>query len=168
MFPRKWDVNVENLHLWEVKSRKKSFLVLSLMAFFVVGALEDFLWVCWRFVGMRVGRLIWVNISKWNYQFDAPRQSGLDIIKAACYVVKQVNVYRTSLPAHKGEVWWVSSPFQIWVHWLNARVSAAPQDLYCSPLSTETATPSVNLQNIARTAPVEVSQNFNQCSQIKF
>lgn len=113
----------------------------------------------------------WVTCLLWNTsmcQFEAFRQSqhAAWYNQTASYVVKQVSVCRTSLPARKGEVWWVSSPSQIWVHWLSAKVCAAPRGLYCSPLSTETGTPSVSLQNTARISPVEVRWTFEWTIQL--
>lgn len=119
------------------------------------------MWACQRFVGIRVGWLTMtalkhfkVELSVWCLQTVQTR--CLDIITAAWHAVKQASTCHTSLPARKGEVRRVSSLFQIWIEWLNARVGAACRGLCCSPRSTETAPPSGSSRSTARIAPVKV------------
>lgn len=152
---------------WKSAFIRKNFSIMFLKTFFCCGSALVFVWACQRFVGIRVGWLTMtalkhfkVEVSVWCLQTVQTR--FLDIIAAAWHAVKQASTCHTSLPARKGEVRRVSSLFQIWIRWLNARVAAACRGLCCSPRSTETAPPSGCSRSTARIAPVKVGWDLKR------
>lgn len=152
----------------EWKCWKYAFLRKSFSAIFLLLLWKHFVCVClleWESDDWSGFKHFKVKLPVWCLQ--TVQTHGIDTITTACHAVEQVSVCHTSLPARKGEVWWVSSLFQIWARWMNARVCAALQGLCCSPPSTETATPFVSLQNTARISPVRIKLRYQMISADK-